>query len=74
MLFVSKDNIFFLEIIGVQSTGVKKQQGQFKHLGNTMMVCSYRSSCIGLIEVIVDFQMEFFLLCLHQIWQGGHVL
>ena len=37
------------------------------------MVCYYHSSCLELPVALVDFQVEGFPLCLHQICQGGYV-
>ena len=37
------------------------------------MVCSYRSSCLDLPVVLVDFQMKGCDSCFHHVCQGGYV-
>ena len=44
------------------------------NLINLMMVCNYRSSCLDLTVVLVDFQVEGCPSRLHRVFQGDYVI
>ena len=73
MFPVSEDNFFREKILDFRDTAAIKQQRRLTITVNPKMLCSHRSSCLGLPVALVNCQMKGWESRLHHVCQGGYV-